>query len=212
VDGGNFDWGSGRFPGFTKPDDSYHGLVHWDAFKAFPPADNANVAFAMKMRLQLMRDIGACPSPFNSFLHLQGIETLHLRMERHSSNALKIANYLQGHDKVAWVNYPGLNSSPHHQQAACYLKKGFGALVGFGLKGGLEAGRAFIENLKLFSHLANIGDAKSLAIHPATTTHSQLSEDEQQSSGVSPDYVRLSLGIEEPEDLIADLEQSLSKA
>lgn len=210
VDGGNFDWGNGRFPGFTTPDPSYHGLVHWDAFKAFEPAGGANIAFAMKMRLQLMRDMGACPSPFNSFLHLQGLETLHLRMERHCANALAVAEFLQGHDKVEWVNYPGLADSPHHDAAKKYYHGGFGALIGFGVKGGLEAGRKVIEALELFSHLANIGDAKSLAIHPASTTHSQLTEDEQTTSGVSPDYIRLSIGIEDKEDLIADLEGALS--
>lgn len=209
VDGGNFDWSRGRFPGFTEPDNSYHGLIHWDAFKAFPPAGNANIAFAMKMRLQLMRDTGNCPSPFNSFLHLQGIETLHLRMERHCSNALKVAEFLEKHDKVSWVNYPGLDSSPHKKRAEQYLTGGYGALLGFGVKGGIEAGRKFIEKLKVFSHLANIGDAKSLAIHPASTTHSQLNPEEQAESGVTPDFIRLSIGIEDPEDILADLDQAL---
>lgn len=210
VDGGNFDWGSGRFPGFTEPDASYHGLVHWDAFKSFDPAGGANIAFAMKMRLQLLRDTGNCASPFNSFLHLQGLETLHLRMERHCSNALSVARFLQQHDKVAWVNYPGLADSPHHNLAKKYYKTGFGALIGFGVKGGMEAGRKTIEGLKLFSHLANIGDAKSLAIHPASTTHSQLTEAEQAASGVTPDFIRLSIGIEDAEDLISDLDLALS--
>ncbi len=212
VDGGNFDWGSGRFPGFTEPDGSYHGLVHWDAFKAFPPAGGANIAFAMKMRLQLLRDTGGCASPFNSFLHLQGVETLHLRMQRHCENAMKVAQYLESHEKVAWVNYPGLPSSPAHDLAKKYLRNGFGALLGFGVKGGMESGRRFIESLQLFSHVANIGDAKSLAIHPASTTHSQLNEEEQKSTGVTPDFVRLSLGIEDAEDIIADIEQALAKA
>lgn len=210
VDGGNFDWSRGRFPGFTEPDDSYHGLVHWDAFKAFPPAGDANIAYAMKMRLQLMRDTGNCPSPFNSFLHLQGIETLHLRMERHCSNALKVAEFLAEHPKVSWVNYPGLADSPHRKLADKYLTGGFGALLGFGVNGGHEAGRRFIENLKLFSHLANIGDAKSLAIHPASTTHSQMKEDQQASSGVTSDFVRLSIGIEDPEDILADIDRALA--
>jgi O-acetylhomoserine (thiol)-lyase len=210
VDGGNFDWGSGRFPGFTEPDPSYHGLVHWDAFKAFAPAGGANIAFAMKARLQLMRDTGNCPSPFNSFLHLQGLETLHLRMERHCANALAVAEFLSVHDKVAWVNYPGLPDSPHRAMAERYHHGGFGALLGFGVKGGLEAGRKFIDNLQLFSHLANIGDAKSLAIHPASTTHSQLTPEEQASSGVTPDYVRLSIGIEDIRDIVADLEDALA--
>lgn len=209
VDGGNFDWGRGRFPGFTEPDHSYHGLVHWDAFKAFPPAGDANIAYAMKMRLQLMRDTGNCPSPFNSFLHLQGIETLHLRMERHCSNAMKVAEFLEQHDKVSWVNYPGLESSPHKKRAEQYLTGGFGALLGFGVKGGMEAGRKFIENLKVLSHLANIGDAKSLAIHPASTTHSQLNPEEQTKSGVTSDFIRLSIGIEDSEDILADIDQAL---
>jgi O-acetylhomoserine (thiol)-lyase len=211
IDGGNFDWSRGRFPGFTEPDPSYHGLVYWDAFKAFAPLGGANVAYILKMRLQLMRDAGACTSPFNSWLHLLGLETLHLRMERHCANALKVAEYLENHDRVAWVNYPGLKSSPAYDAARKYLPDGCGALLGFGIKGGLEAGRKFIESLKLFSHLANIGDAKSLAIHPATTTHSQLTAEEQVSSGVSPDYVRLSVGIEDEVDILADLEQALSK-
>ncbi len=211
VDGGNFDWGNGRFPGFTEPDNSYHGLVHWDVFKAFPPAGDANIAYAMKMRLQLMRDTGNCPSPFNSFLHLQGLETLHLRMERHCSNAMAVAEFLSAHSKVDWVNYPGLKDSPYRAMAEKYLTGGFGALLGFGVKGGHEAGRKFIENLELFSHLANIGDAKSLAIHPASTTHSQLTPEEQETTGVTSDFVRLSLGIEDPEDIIADIEQALRK-
>jgi O-acetylhomoserine (thiol)-lyase len=211
VDGGNFDWGNGRFPGFTTPDQSYHGLVHWEAFKAFPPAGGANVAYILKMRLQLLRDIGACISPFNAFLMLQGLETLHLRMPRISENALKTAEFLAAHDKVVWVNYPGLKTSPNHAAAKKYLSGGFGGLLGFGVKGGFEAGRKFIESLKLFSHLANIGDSKSLAIHPASTTHSQLTAAEQTASGVSPDYIRLSLGTEDFADLQADLEQALAK-
>jgi len=211
VDGGNFDWGTSKFPGFTQPDASYHGLVHWDAFKAFAPAGGANIAYIMKMRLQLLRDIGGCISPFNSFLSLQGVETLHLRMERICQNALKTAELLAAHPKVAWVNYPGLKTSPNHTAAKKYLKGGFGGLLGFGVKGGYEAGRKLIEGLKLFSHVANIGDARSLAIHPASTTHSQLSPDEQVSSGVSADYVRLSLGIEDFADIQTDLEQALAK-
>jgi O-acetylhomoserine (thiol)-lyase len=212
VDGGNFNWGNGKFPGFTQPDQSYHGLVHWEAFKAFPPAGGANIAYILKMRLQLLRDIGACISPFNSFLMLQGLETLHLRMPRICENALKTAEFLAAHDKVKWVNYPGLKDSPNHAAAKKYLDGGFGGLLGFGVKGGFEAGRKFIESLQLFSHLANIGDSKSLAIHPASTTHSQLSAEEQVSSGVSPDYIRLSLGTEDFADLQADLEQALAKA
>jgi O-acetylhomoserine (thiol)-lyase len=211
VDGGNFNWGSGRFPGFTQPDPSYHGLVHWEAFKSFPPAGGANVAYIFKMRLQLLRDMGGCISPFNSWLMLQGLETLHLRMTRICENALKTAELLAAHPKVAWVNYPGLKTSPNHAAAKKYLSGGFGGLLGFGVKGGFEGGKKFIEALRLFSHLANIGDAKSLAIHPASTTHSQLSPEEQVSTGVSPDFVRLSLGIEDFVDIQADLEQALAK-
>jgi len=212
VDGGNFDWGRGRFPGFTEPDMSYHGLPHWEAFKAFAPAGGANIAFIMKMRLQFLRDVGSCLSPFNAFLLLQGLETLHLRMERHCANALKVAQYLESHSKVKWVNYPGLKSSRYHDLAKKYLTNGFGALVGFGVKSGLEGGTKFINTLKLHSHVANIGDARSLAIHPASTTHSQLTAEERQAAGVTDDYVRLSVGIEDVEDIIADIEQALANA
>lgn len=212
VDGGNFDWAaSGRFPGFTSPDPSYHGLVYSDIFQSFEPFGGANVAYAMKMRLQLLRDTGNCASPFNSFLHLQGLETLHLRMELHCANAMDVADFLNAHPKVSWVNYPGLPDSPHHKTAAHYYHGGFGALLGFGVAGGHEAGRKVIESLQLFSHLANIGDAKSLAIHPASTTHSQLTEEEQAASGVSPDYIRLSIGIEAIEDILSDLDQALAE-
>jgi O-acetylhomoserine (thiol)-lyase len=210
VDGGNFDWGQGRFPGFTRPDPSYHGIVHWEAFKSFPPAGGANIAYVMKMRLQLLRDIGACISPFNSFMMLQGLETLHLRMERICQNALKTAEYLAVHPRVKWVNYPGLKTNPNHAAAQKYLDGAFGGLLGFGVKGGFDAGKKFIESLKLFSHVANIGDARSLAIHPASTTHSQLSPEEQVSTGVSADYVRLSLGAEDFADIQDDLQQALA--
>jgi len=212
VDGGNFNWGNGRFPGFTEPDMSYHGLPHWEAFKAFAPAGGANIAFIMKMRLQFLRDVGSCLSPFNAFLLLQGLETLHLRMERHCANALKVAQYLESHSKVKWVNYPGLKSSRYHDLAKKYLTNGYGALVGFGVKNGLEGGTKFINALKLHSHVANIGDARSLAIHPASTTHSQLTAEERQAAGVTDDYVRLSVGIEDVEDIIADIEQALAQA
>ena len=212
VDGGNFDWGNGRFPGFTEPDMSYHGLPHWEAFKAFAPAGGANIAFIMKMRLQFLRDVGSCLSPFNAFLLLQGLETLHLRMERHCANAMKVAQFLEAHPKVKWTNYPGLKSSKYHDLAKKYLTNGYGALVGFGLKSGLEGGRKFIDSLALHSHVANIGDARSLAIHPASTTHSQLTAAERDSAGVTDDYVRLSVGIEDIEDILADLEQALAKA
>ena len=203
VDGGTFDWTQGRFPGLTEPDESYHGLIYTQAF--------GNLAFILKLRVQGLRDIGAALSPFNSFLFLQGLETLPLRMERHSSNALAVANYLSAHSKVAWVNYPGLPSHPSYELAKKYLPKGQSGILGFGVKGGREAGKTFINSLKLFSHLANIGDAKSLAIHPASTTHSQLTPEEQQLTGVTDDYVRLSIGIETISDIIADLEQALSR-
>ncbi len=211
VDAGNFDWGSGRFTEFTEPDPSYHGLIHWEAFKAFEPAGGANIAYIMKMRLQWLRDVGNCIAPFNAHQILQGLETLHLRMERHCENAQKVAEFLNAHDKVDWVNYPGLPDSGHHAAAKKYFGDGmFGALVGFGVKGGLEAGGKFIDSLQLFSHLANIGDAKSLAIHPATTTHQQLDPEQQVAAGVTPDFVRLSVGIEDIDDLLADLDQALN--
>lgn len=203
VDGGNFDWAaSGRFRNFTEPDPSYHGLVY---------ASLGAAAFIVKARVQILRDVGACQSPFNVWLFLQGLETLSLRMERHVSNAQRVAEFLEQHPKVNWVTYPGLPSHPDYARAQKYLPKGAGAILGFGIKGGLEAGRQFIDNLKLFSHLANVGDAKSLAIHPASTTHSQLSEDEQRSAGVTPDFVRLSIGIEDIDDILWDLEQALTK-
>jgi O-acetylhomoserine (thiol)-lyase len=212
VDGGTFDFGaSGKFPGFTEPDPSYHGLVYNDVFTA--AHFGANISYGIKLRVQALRDLGPAISPFNSFLFLQGIETLPLRMERHSQNALAVAQFLTSHPKVSWVNYPGLPSSPAYDRATRYYRAGlYGAILGFGIKGGLEAGRRFIDNVKVFSHLANVGDAKSLVIHPATTTHSQLDENAQEATGVSPDYVRLSVGLETVSDLIADLEQALDAA
>ncbi|MDP9471326.1 MAG: O-acetylhomoserine aminocarboxypropyltransferase/cysteine synthase [Chloroflexota bacterium] len=212
VDGGTFDWRtSGRFPQFTEPDPSYHGLVFADVFSE--ANFGANIAYIIKLRVQGLRDVGAALSPFNAFLFLQGVETLPLRMERHSQNAMQIARFLGEHPKVSWVNYPGLPGSESYQTAVKYHRNGlFGAILGFGIKGGLEAGRTFIDSVKVFSHLANVGDAKSLVIHPATTTHSQLDENAQQLTGVSPDYVRLSVGLETVGDLIADLEQALDKA
>lgn len=208
VDAGKFKWNNGKFPEFTEPDPSYHGLVYRDVFGDFPGL--GNVAFIIKLRVQLLRDIGAAVSPFNSFLFLQGIETLPLRVQKHSENALAVARHLQKHPAVAWVTYPGLEDNPNHKLAAKYLKGGFGGLVGFGIKGGLEAGKKFINSVKLFSHLANLGDSKSLVIHPASTTHQQLSAEEQVSAGVTPDYVRLSIGLENINDIIADLDQALA--
>ncbi len=203
VDGGNFDWTSGRFPNFTEPDASYHGLIYASLLGAgLPP-------FAIKARVQTLRDLGASQSPFNSWQTIQGIETLSIRMERHVQNAQAVAEYLEMHPKVSWVKYPGLRSHPDYARAQRYLPKGAGAILGFGIKGGAEAGKKFIESLQLFSHLANVGDAKSLAIHPATTTHSQLSAEEQTSAGVSPDFIRLSIGIEDIDDILWDLGQAL---
>jgi len=205
VDGGNFDWRSGRYPGFTEPDPSYHGLVYADLEEAgLPP-------FITKARVQVLRDVGGCQSPFNSWVTLQGIETLSLRMERHVQNAQAVAEFLEKHPKVGWVTYPGLQSHPDHERAKRYLPKGAGALMGFGVKGGLEAGKKFIESLQLVSHLANIGDAKSLAIHPASTTHSQLSPEDLVAAGVTPDFVRLSIGIEDIDDILWDLDQALTQ-
>jgi O-acetylhomoserine (thiol)-lyase len=207
VDSGKFKWNNGKFPEFTEPDPSYHGLKFWDVFGNFPGL--GNVAFIIKARVQLLRDIGACLSPFNAFLFLQGLETLPLRQRQHSENALEIARFLKKHPLVTWVTYPGLPDDPNHKLAAKYLKKGFGSILGFGIKGGLEAGRMFINSVKLLSHLANIGDAKSLVIHPASTTHQQLTAEEQAETGVTPDYVRLSIGIEDVEDIKADIDQAL---
>lgn len=202
VDSGKFDWtASGRFPEFVEPDPSYHGVSYT---KAFGP-----LAFIIKARVQGLRDTGACLSPFNSFLLLQGAETLHLRMERHSQNALAVANFLQKHEDVEWVNYPGLESSRYHKLTQKYLPNGAGALITFGIRGGYEAGKQFINSLQLFSLLANIGDAKSLVIHPASTTHQQLSEQEQKDTGVTPELVRLSVGIEDIDDIFEDLDQAL---
>jgi O-acetylhomoserine (thiol)-lyase len=207
VDSGKFDWSNGNFPQFTEPDPSYHGLVLMSL-----PEPLKSMAYILKARIQMMRDIGACISPFNAFLLLQGLETLHLRMERHSQNALKVANFLKGHSEVVWVNYPGFPDHPQFTLAKKYHKKDqFGGILGFGLKGGAHAGRKFIDSLNLFSLLANIGDAKSLAIHPASTTHQQLTDVEQAAAGVTADYVRLSVGIEDPDDIIADLDQALNK-
>ena len=207
VDAGRFDWTDTKFTLYNEPDPSYHGLRY-----AHDLGDLNPVAFIMRMRLVPLRNLGACISPDNAWMFLQGLETLHLRMQRHSENALTVAEYLKGHPGVTWVRYPGLEDDPAYAAASRYLKNGFGAMVVFGIKGGLEAGKKFIENLELFSHLANVGDAKSLAIHSASTTHSQLSEDQQKASGLTPDLVRLSIGIEHIDDIINDLDQAFSKA
>jgi len=201
VDGGSFPWNNGRFPEFTEPDPSYHGIRYWEAL--------GNLSYILKMRLTLLRDIGACISPFNAFQILQGLETLHVRMERHVGNAKKVAEWLNNHSLVTWVNYAGLPNHPDYRNAQKYLPKGTGAIIGFGIKGGLDAGKKFIDNVKLLSHLANIGDAKSLVIHPASTTHQQLTPEEQISTGVTADFIRLSIGIEDVNDIIADIDQAL---
>jgi len=201
VDSGKFNWGSGKFPLIAGPDPSYHGL---DFIKTF-----GNLAYIIKARVVLLRDIGCALSPFNAFLFLQGLETLHLRMPRHSENALAVAKFLEKHPKVSWVNYPGLDMSPEKERVKKYLPRGAGAIIGFGVKGGKEAGKKFIDSLQLISHLANVGDAKSLAIHPATTTHQQLTAEEQLATGVTPDFIRLSIGLEHIDDILADIEQAL---
>jgi O-acetylhomoserine (thiol)-lyase len=207
VDSGKFDWSSGKFPLISEPDPSYHGI---DFIAALKPL--GNIAYIIKARVTLLRDLGTALSPFNSFLFLQGLETLHLRLARHSENALAVARHLERHAKVQWVAYPGLESSPDHLRAKKYLPRGAGAILGFGIKGGADAGRRFIDSLELVSHLANVGDAKTLAIHPATTTHQQLSPAEQVATGVTPDFVRLSVGLEHIDDIVADIDQALARA
>ncbi|MCK6258340.1 homocysteine synthase [Fictibacillus sp. KIGAM418] len=202
IDSGKFDWTNGKFPGLTEPDESYNGVVYTEAV--------GPLAYIIKARVQLLRDLGSCVSPFNSFLFIQGLETLALRVERHSENALKVAKYLKEHPAVDWVNYPGLEDNKFNELAQKYLPKGAGAILTFGVKGGVEEGRKLIESVKLFSHLANVGDSKSLIIHPASTTHQQLTEEEQLRAGVSPEMVRLSVGIETIDDIIYDLEQALA--
>ncbi len=204
VDSGTFDWTNGKFPGFVEPDPSYHGLRFVEAL--------GPLAYIIKARVQLLRDIGASVSPFNAFLFLQGLETMPLRMERHCQNAMRIAEFLEGHPSVDWVSYPGLASHPQHEAAAKYHTHGFGAILGFGIKGGLEAGKQLIRHVELFSHLANVGDARSLIIHPASTTHSQLTPQEQEETGVTSDFIRLSVGLESVDDLIDDLDQALKAA
>jgi O-acetylhomoserine (thiol)-lyase len=207
VDSGKFDWTSGRFPLLSEPDPSYHGIRY-----AFDLGDLCPVAYILRMRLVPLRNLGACISPDNAWLFLQGIETLPLRMQRHSENALAVARHLKEHARVEWVRYPGLKDDPSHKVASRYLNKGFGAMVVFGIKGGRTAGAGFIDNLKLFSHLANVGDAKSLAIHPATTTHSQLHEEQQRQGGITPELIRLSIGLEHIDDILSDVDQALARS
>jgi O-acetylhomoserine (thiol)-lyase len=201
VDGGNYDWGNEKFPGMVEPSPGYHGMRYYETFGDF--------AYIMKVRVEALRDFGPVLSPFNAFLLLQGLETLHVRMERHVENAQAVAEFLNGHPRVSWVNFPTLADSPFKKLADKYLPRGAGAVMTFGIKGGFEAGRAFIDGVELFSHLANIGDAKSLVIHPASTTHSQLSDEEMQAGGVTADMIRLSIGLEEIEDILWDLGQAL---
>ncbi|MBY0083564.1 homocysteine synthase [Brevibacillus sp. M2.1A] len=204
VDSGKFDWNNGKFPGLTTPDPSYHGVVYTEAV--------GPLAYIIKARVQLQRDIGAAVAPINSFLFLQGLETLHLRIERHSQNALAVAQFLTNHSAVEWVSYPGLESDSQRELAQKYLPKGAGAILTFGIRGGVEAGKTLIESVKLFSHLANVGDSKSLIIHPASTTHQQMTEEEQAAAGVTPGLIRLSVGTESIDDIISDLEQALQRA
>lgn len=210
VDSGKFDWGNGKFPEFTDPDPSYHGLKFWESFGNIPGM--GNIAFVIRARVQWLRDLGPALSPFNSFLFLQGLETLPLRQERHSDNAMNVAVFLQRHPLVNWVTYPGLKENPNHCIAKKYMNGKYGALVGFGIKGGLEAGKKFINSVKLLSHLANIGDAKSLVIHPASTTHQQLTPEERDATGATEDYIRLSVGLENVQDILNDIDQALEKS
>jgi len=201
VDSGQFNWANGRYPELTEPDPSYHGVKYVESF--------GGLAYILKARVTVLRDTGGCLSPFNAFLLLQGLETLHLRMPRHSENALKLAQWLQKQPQIDWVNYPGLESHPDHGRVVKYLPKGQGAILGFGLKSGAEAGIKFINNVKLASHLANIGDSKTLVFHPASTNHQQLTSEEQVAAGVTPDYIRVSVGTEHIDDIIADFKQAL---
>ncbi|MFO7974973.1 MAG: O-acetylhomoserine aminocarboxypropyltransferase/cysteine synthase family protein [Candidatus Hydrogenedentota bacterium] len=207
VDGGTFDWDNGKFPELTEPSESYHGMRFYEAMKPL-----GNISYIIKARVTLLRDLGPCLSPFNAFLLLQGLETIHLRVPRHSENALKVAQHLAGHPAVEWVSYPGLKDHPDHERALKYFPKGQGAILTFGVKSGYEGAKKFIDNVKLASHLANILDAKTLVIHPASTTHQQLSPREQQDAGVTPNMIRVSVGIEDVEDIIADLNQALAQA
>jgi O-acetylhomoserine (thiol)-lyase len=211
VDGGNYNWGNGKFPQFTEPSEGYHGLKFWDVFGEGNPLGLPNIAFAIRARVEGLRDFGTSQSPFNSFLLLQGLETLSLRLERHVQNAQALAEWLEQHPLVEFVQYPGLKSSAYHELARKYLPNGFGGILNFGVKGEKEKASQLIDNLKLVSHLANLGDAKTLAIHPASTTHEQLSEEEQKTAGVAPNQVRISVGLEHIEDIKADLEQAFQK-
>ncbi len=211
IDGGNYNWGNGKFPQFTEPSEGYHGLKFWDVFGEGNPLGLPNIAFIIRARVEGLRDFGACQSPFNSFLNLQGVETLSLRVQRQVDNALALAQWLESHPQVEFVWYPGLESSPYHSLAKKYLTNGFGGVLQFGIKGGVENGRKFIDSLKLVSHLANVGDAKTLAIHPASTTHEQLSDKEREAAGVLPNLVRISTGIEHIDDIKEDLEQAFQK-
>jgi O-acetylhomoserine (thiol)-lyase len=208
VDGGRFDWSSGRFPDFTAPDDSYHGIVYWDALKDVPGMGNA--AFIIKARVQGMRNIGMCPSPFNAFLFLQGLETLPMRIRTQCAGALELAQWLEGHEQVEWVTYTGLPDHPWHEMAGKYLDGGYGAVLGFGIKGGREAGEKFINSVTLASHLANVGDAKTLVLHPASTSHQQMTEEAQRAAGVTPEFVRVAVGLENIEDIKADFDQAMN--
>lgn len=209
VDSGKFNWGNGKFPLFSEPSPGYHGLNFQEVFG--PEGPFGNIAFIIRARVEGLRDLGPSLSPFNAFLLLQGLETLSLRVDRHTSNALTLAQWLESHPQVEWVSYPGLASHPYHERAKKYLKHGFGGVLSFGIKGGLEAGRSFINSVKLASHLANVGDAKTLVIHPASTTHQQLSEEEQRSAGVNPGMVRISVGLEHIDDIKADFEQAFGQ-
>lgn len=211
VDGGNYNWGNGKFPQFTEPSEGYHGLKFWDVFGEGNPLGLPNIAFIIRARVEGLRDFGSSQAPFNSFLLLQGLETLSLRVQRHTENALNLAQWLEQHPAVEFVWYPGLKSSPYHELAKKYLINGFGGVLQFGIKGGIENGRKFIDSLKLVSHLANVGDAKTLAIHPASTTHEQLSAEERKGAGVLDNLIRISVGIEHIDDIKADFEQAFEK-
>jgi O-acetylhomoserine/O-acetylserine sulfhydrylase len=211
VDGGNYNWGNGKFPQFTEPSEGYHGLKFWDIFGEGNPLGLPNVAFAIRARVEGLRDFGPSLSPFNSFLLLQGLETLSLRVQRHVDNALALAQWLEQHPSVEFVQYPGLKSSPYNDLAKQYLVNGFGGILNFGVKGDKENASKFVDSLKLVSHLANVGDAKTLVIHPASTTHEQLSTEEQIAAGVQPNQVRISVGVEHIEDIKADIEQAFQK-